>query len=230
MATYTPVITFDFNGTNGTDIETLHTRLDPFPTNQTGYYSVISNACKLEFTTSSDAFGLADITGTYTDDQYMEGTLGSLSAGSGPTSWLGGMLQCQGTRANPPTATSNYRLRISQDTDEGALTTKIQKMSALVVTDLASTTSVTWANGNKFRFEVLDGVLSVYRDTGSGFGSAILTYDDSGSQLTGGKPGFIIRRSDIYTLDDVAFGDVTAGGGGSSIAAISHYYRMMSNA
>jgi hypothetical protein len=221
--TLTPVNSTGFTGSNGTNIETLVSWLDTFPSSGGGYYAVIDNKCKLEF--SQDATGvrgLADLTGSYTDDQYVFGTLGDLSPSGSTLAYLSLFLQCQGTRANPPTTTSNYRLKISQDSTESPLTTKIQQVSGTTATDLASDTSVTWASGDKALFVVIGGVLEVYRDSGSGWGaSPIMTYDDSASPLTGGVPGFNINRPDTYTWDDIEMGDASAGGGGPSIAPIA---------
>lgn len=216
--TLTAVRTTSFTGTAEADVEPAITWLDAFPSTSGGYYAFDSTgtALKLQFS-AGDVNALADITGTYTNDQYVVGRLGNLGAAGLTSAWVGGLLHCTGATSAGTTA-SYYRLVISQDSSTTPLTTKIFRASGGTPTEIASTNSVTWANGDRFLFVDYAGTIEVYRDSGSGFGSSpVLTFDDTASRLTGGGPGIQIRRADTYTLDDVEMGDATLGGGGSSV-------------
>lgn len=204
--TLTAVRSTAFTGTDNADVEPAITWLDAFPSTSGGYYAFISNALKLQFS-AGDVNGLADLTGSYTNNQYVVGRLGNLSAAGFAARWIGAFLHCTGA-SGPGTAATYYRLRISQDSTESPLTTKIFRVVSGTATEIASTTGVTWANGDRFLFVDYDGDIEVYRDSGSGFGSTpVLTFDDTASRLTGGGPGLIIRVPDDFTLDDVEMGN-----------------------
>ena len=206
--TLTPVRTADFTAANGTNIETLVSWLDAFPSTASGYYAVIDNKCKLEFA-ASDVNALADLTGTYTNNQYVVGRVGDLAASGITGRYLGGLLHCTGASAAGTTA-SYYRLEISQDNQTVPLVTRVMRVTSGTAVQIATSQAVTWGNGDRFLLVDHDGIIEVYRDSGGGFGStAVLSVDDTASRLTGGGPGIIIRIPDMHTLDDVEFGDAS---------------------
>lgn len=206
--TLTAVRTTNFTGADGTNIETLVNWLDPFPeTDNGGYYAVISNKCKLEFS-NNDLLGLADLTGSYANNQYVVARLGDLDLLGSPSSRIEAFLHCTGGSATG-TSANHYRMVISQYTVEPT-TTRIFRVNSGASTQIAIDTSLTWANGDRFLFVDYGGTIEVYRDSGSGFGStAVLSVDDTASRLTGGVPGFMLRRPDAHTLDDLEMGDAT---------------------
>jgi hypothetical protein len=206
--TLTAVRSTDFTGADGTNIETLVTWLDAFPSTSGGLYAVTTNKCKLEFG-AAEVNGLADLTGTYTNNQYVVGRLGDLSASGIPGRYLGAFLHCAGATSAGTTA-SYYRLEISQDNTTTPLVTRVMRVTSGSAVQIASINNVTWANGDRFLLVDYDGTIEVYRDSGSGFGGTpILSVDDTGSRLSGGGPGLIIRAPDLHTLDDVDMGDAT---------------------
>jgi hypothetical protein len=214
MASYTltAVRSTDFTGADGTNIETLVTWLDAFPSTSGGYYAVTTNKCKLEFS-ASEINGLADVTGSYTEDQYVVGRVGDLSEAGITGRYFGAFLHCTGASSAGTTA-SYYRLEISQDSTTTPLVTRVMRVTSGSAVQIASINNVTWANGDRFLFVDCDGTIEVYRDSGSGFGGTpILSVDDTGSRLSGGGPGLIIRTPDLHTLDDVEMGDATLSAG-----------------
>jgi hypothetical protein len=210
MASYTltAVRSTDFTGADGTNIETLVAWLDAFPSTSGGYYAVTTNKCKLEFS-ASEVNGLADVTGSYTEDQYVVGRVGDLSEAGITGRYLGAFLHCTGASSAGTTA-SYYRLEISQDNTTTPLVTRVMRVTSGSAVQIASINNVTWVNGDRFLFVDYSGTIEVYRDSGSGFGSTpILSVDDTGSRLSGGGPGLIIRTPDSHTLDDLEMGDAT---------------------
>lgn len=209
MASYTltPVRTADFTASDGTNPETLYSWLDPFPSASGGYYEVNTNALRLAFDQDGKR-GLADLTGTYGNRQYVIGRLVNISASVQATRWLGAYLHCQGAGATA----DYYRLQISQDTNTTPLTTKIFRVdNDGTPSEVASINNVTWASSDRFMFVAYDGTLEVYRDSGSGFGDTpIMSYTD-GSPLTGGVPGVHIQKSLDFRLDDVEMGTLSIG-------------------
>lgn len=205
--TRTPVRTADFTASNGTNPETLYTWLDSFPANDTGYYVIRSNKLELDFSHDGKR-GLADLTGTYGNRQYVIARIGNLSSTSSSLRWLAAYLHAQGLGATA----DYYRLQISQDSTTTPLTTKIFRVdNDGTPSELESINNVTWGNDDLFMFVSYDGTLEVYRDSGSGFGSTpIMTYTD-GSPLTGGGPGIQINTPDLFTMDDVEMGTLSIG-------------------
>lgn len=209
-----------FTGSDGTDIETLVTWLDAFPSTSGGYYAVTSNKCKLEFS-ANEVNGLADVTGSYTENQYVVGRVGDLSEAGITGRYLGAFLHCTGASSAGTTA-SYYRLEISQDNTTTPLVTRVMRVTSGSAVQIASINNVTWVNGDRFLFVDYGGTIEVYRDSGSGFGSTpILSVDDTGSRLSGGGPGLIIRTPDSHTLDDVEMGDATLPAGADLTGSIT---------
>ena len=212
--TLTPVRgPIDFTGTPEADVQPVYQWLDPFPSTAGGgglyAFNATGDGVKLQFN-NNDLDGMYDSAGSYTNNQYVVGRLRNLSTGGSISRKLGGLLHCSGpTLAG--TSAQFYVLEISQDSTTTPLTTKIFRVTTGDVrVEIGSTNSVTWANIDRFLFVDHDGLIEVYRDSGSGFGSTpVLSVNDTSARLTGGTPGFIIRSADSFTLDDVEFGDAS---------------------
>lgn len=200
--TRTLVRTTDFTAADGANPETAFPWLDSFPNTAGGYYVIRGNRLQLDFGQPGDQ-GLADLTGTYNNRQYVIARLLSLTTAPSAARWLGGYLHGQGANATADL----YQLRISQDSSSTPLTTKFFRIdNAGTPVEVASTTAITWADNDLFFFIAYDGVLELYRDSGGGFGTTpLLTYTDP-SPLTGGVPGIHINGQDSLELDDVEMG------------------------
>lgn len=218
---YSPVETFAFSGGAGVDVITTYPTLGTIDGTTSGYLKQNAGGqMYCAFGTSTPR--LLRGAGTYTNDQYAEALLHTLTTGFS-SDWANVVLQAD---AGAAPSENYYTARVSNGTTK---TTQIIKVVSGSPTTLASSTSIAWASGDKILVEIVSGVISVYRDTGGGYGSAVLSHDDSGSSpLTGGKPGFGMTPTSgaAYYMDDVELGDVTSGGG-SSIAAISNHYRKL---
>lgn len=216
---YTPVQSLTFTASDGTAVQTAETSLS-LVWGGSGFLIVNTNRCVMNFSNASPR--MARDGGTYTDDQYIEAVVGGFTGG-GSARYI--MLAVQ-YGADTDAASDFYALRIFNDNPRTCDIAKYVNGSPTVV---AGPTSIAWADNDVALIEIVGGVLSVYRDSGSGYGSAILTYDDSASPLTGGKPALGHRDSSggpVLWIDTVEMGDVTSGGG-SSIAAIFNHYRKL---
>jgi len=119
-----------------------------------------------------------------------------------------------------------YAAVVFDDAASGANhTTGIYKVVNGTATLQGATVSMTWTVNDLVGIERVGNVLHFCKN-----GVSQYNRTDSGTPLTGGAPAFALAGGGVATrLDNLDIGN-NASSGGSSIAAISNYYRMMRGA
>lgn len=206
---YSPLETFDFSGGTGVDVITTYPTLGTIDGTTVGYLKQNASGYMYSAFSTSTPRLLRGASASYTDDQYASCDLTTLTTGFN-SDWVYLCLQAD---AGAAPNENYYALRISNATTK---TTEIIEVVSGAVNVRASSTSIAWASGDKALIECVGGVLTAYRDTGGGWVTTGLTWDDSSSPRTGGRPGFgmLPTSGATYNIDNVALGDVTGGGGG----------------
>jgi len=204
----TPVKTADFTGSNGTNIEDYTGGSTDWSQKSSGqgagYIGINSNKLTTFFSDGSPFVYREDI-GTYSGDQYASAALSGFANDSGS---LGVAVRISSdTGANADW----YAVRVFLTTDEYELVKCVNGS----ISSLAGPTSQSFSDGDTVELEALtegsDCRLLAYRN-----GSQLVSYLDTSSPLTGGKPGVYFRdagNSYLAFIDDWVGGDATAAGG-----------------
>lgn len=199
---YTAVDTIPFAGGAAVDVATTYSSLTFIVSTTAGYLKQDGGGRMYKaFSTATPR--LLRAAGSYTNDQYATWELDDITTGFA-TDWMYLVLQASAdTSANA----DYYAARVNNAT--GSKTTELIKVTNGSLASLASTTSAAWVDGDIMLAEIVGGVLTVYRN-----GASVLTYDDSASPFTGGKPGFGLLPTAGATVyvGPVEMGDVTSGG------------------
>jgi hypothetical protein len=215
MATRTPVATEAFTFSNGNLSSGDWTQLNQWD----GAVKIYTN----RFGTDNGVKCPArwNGTGTFTNDQYALCKI--YGAASFGLSQVGVIVRASADTHTGVDGTDYYFAAIN---DNGG--TNSQAVLGKVVngtrTDILTSDSRVWAAGDALALEAEGTVLRVYQN-------ATLIYSTTDASLTTGKPGIFAYAPSSSTAlvgDDWEGGNLTAGG--SSIAPLAAYYRMLRSA
>lgn len=188
MATFTPVATDTFTGTDGT-FPANFTDLD----NVNGQIQILGNKFHSPYPPYSG--GRSNHAGTYTDDQYGSVVISAMIIGTNG--------DAIGVICRASTDVDSARdFYFAYVTDNGTPTCSYGKVINGTLTNFAlDSTITTWANGDTIRLYVIGTSIVVQKN-----GTDILSTTDS--SLTTGKPGILARAG----ASGVMTGDTWEGG------------------
>lgn len=155
--------------------------------------------------------------GTFTDDQYAKVVLQQF--GFQTQAYVHGVA----CRASADTAGDRDFYYAVLKHNAGTATSKIAAVGKMVngtATELATTTGISWAEGDTIELEVEGTDLRVYRN-----GSEITALASTDSDLASGQPGIIASNGVAYA-DDWEAGNLSTGGAGQPFPHALHARRI----